>query len=281
MTAPSSWLTYRPKRNICFVAPAVQAREVSVVIPVRDNQHGLDRLIRSIERGTALPNSIIVVDNRSSQPIRATGTSIPLTLLHCEKPGAAAARNVGALASRTDWIWFLDSDCRVLPNTLEEFCKAKAGPIGFAGRVVAARRRLLSRYYEDQEILIPQFAENDEPLYLITASALVQRETLQSVGYFDETFPSAAGEDIDLGLRMFASGRLAYIDSACVEHDFEECLQDFSTRFERYGRGNRILAEKYQVCLRPSPFEPNRQSLFARVLANIQYKALSHGYDNA
>ncbi|SCK19462.1 glycosyltransferase family 2 protein [Vogesella sp. LIG4] len=281
MTAPSSWITFRPERTLHLHAPRLRAGEVSVVIPVRDNQPGVIRLLRSIANLTELPKEVVVVDNLSQSPLSLPGMPYPVSIVSCHTPGPAAARNAGAQASRGEWIWFLDSDCIVQRDALLEFERASGDVIGMAGRVKSSTNRLLGRYYDSQEILFPQFAEDEEPLYLITASACIHRASFFAVGGFDESFPLAAGEDIDLGFRLFGSGRLAFVHSAIVHHDFEEDTGAFIKRFQRYGLGNRLLAKKYNICLAPSPFIPNHPTYLKRTLAKIQYEALLAGYSQS
>ena len=79
------------------------------------------------------------------------------------------------------------------------------GAVAYAGMVKAERSDLVSRYYDTQGILIPPpLWDNGEerPSYLITANALVWRLALAKIGGFNEHFPSAGEEDIDLGLRL-------------------------------------------------------------------------------
>lgn len=281
MTAPSSWISFRPKRTLHLQAPSLKANEVSVVIPVRDNQSGVIQLLESIKLLATLPKEVVVVDNLSKSPLSLPAMPYPVTIINCQTPGPAAARNAGAKTACGEWIWFLDSDCTVQRDTLLEFERASGNVIGMACRVKSRTNRLLGRYYDSQEILFPQFAENEEPLYLITASACIHRESFFAVGQFDESFPLAAGEDIDLGFRLFESGRLAFVHNAIVDHDFEEDTAAFIKRFQRYGLGNRLLAKKYNICLAPSPFTPNHPTYLKRTLAKIQYEALFAGYSQS
>lgn len=278
MTAPSSWITFRPERTLHLQAPRLKAGEVSVVIPVRDNQPGLVRLLRSIANLAVLPKEVWVVDNCSQSPLSLPEMPYPVSIVRCHTLGPAAARNAGAKASCGEWIWFLDSDCIVQRDALRQFERASGEVIGMCGCVKSSTNRLLGRYYDSQEILLPQFSEDEEPLYLITASACIHRASFFAVGGFDESFPFAAGEDIDLGFRLFSSGKLAFVRNAIVHHDFEEDTEAFINRFKRYGLGNRLLAKKYNICLAPSPFIPNHSTYLKRTLAKIQYEALLAGY---
>lgn len=278
MTSPSSWIRFRPERTLHLTAPSLLPSSVSVVIPVRDNQVGLTRLLESLSSLSAPPLEVVVVDNLSAPPVLLPPTQYPALLVSCSKPGPAAARNAGARAASGEWVWFLDSDYIADPHALSAFAQASGGVIGMCGFVKSQSNRLLGRYYDSQEILLPQFSESDEPLYLITASACIHRCTFLALGGFDESFLLAAGEDIDLGFRLFQAGRLAYVPESVVHHAFEEDTSAFRKRFERYGVGNRILAAKYGISLAPTPFEPNRSTFFTRTLAKLQFEALASGY---
>jgi hypothetical protein len=158
------------------------------------------------------------------------------------------------------------------------------GAVAYAGMVKAERSDLISRYYDSQSILLPPpLWDNGEerPAYLITANALVWRPALAEIGGFNEHFPSAGGEDIDLGLRLWSVGSLSYAPLAEVLHTFEPKLCAFMRRFVRYGRGNRRLAACYQTDLAPHPFVPHNPSPINWLFASLQFLALWWGYHTA
>mgnify|MGYP000467519183 CR=1 FL=1 len=84
-------------------------RDVTVVIPVRDNRSGVRRLT-SVLRGLR----VIVVDDGSTEPL-ADGdfADVPAEVTVIRHPvsrGPAAARNTGLAAAGSDFVAFLDSD---------------------------------------------------------------------------------------------------------------------------------------------------------------------------
>src|SRR5690349_13149090 len=113
MTNPSSWFKYKPKRILDLHATKIDLNQVSVVIPVRDNQKGLNALLRSLKGLSIFPKEIIIVDNLSRPKVTLSEHIDNTRIVHCNIPGPAAARNAGARVSVGDWIWFLDSDCTV------------------------------------------------------------------------------------------------------------------------------------------------------------------------
>lgn len=290
MTLLTTFAIAPPVRGSMVAPCALLPEEVTMVIPVKDNQSDVLRLLNAClnvfppRQGAA---EIIIVDNNSCPPVTVSAhlaSRLPVRVVCCTHPGAAAARNRGIQQAHTPWVLFLDSDCLPTTALLDGYRQALNGAIAYAGTVSAEQHDLLSCYYESQHILFPPpLLDNGvaRPTYLITANALVWREALTRVGGFDERFPSAGGEDIDLGLRLWGVGPLAYAPEAHVVHRFEPDVRAFLRRFVRYGRGNRLLAARYQTDLMPRPFAPYAHSLVNRFLASAQWLALWWGYISA
>jgi GT2 family glycosyltransferase len=273
------------------VAPShLDLADLSIVVPVKNNQAGVERLLTAcltVFPPHQCPAEIVLVDNLSAPPVDVpaqVASALPVRLVVCSQPGAAAARNVGARLARTQWILFLDSDCLPTVGLLDGYRRALSGAIGYAGGVQAEHTDTLSAYYDTQGILRPLPVWDQgiaRPAYLITANVLVWRPALAQIGGLDERFPAAGGEDIDLGLRLWAVGPLAYASSAQVLHTFDPQLRTFVRRFLRYGHGNRLLSARYGVDLAPQLFVPRIPSLINRLLATLQFLTLWWGYHTA
>ncbi|HZU67017.1 MAG TPA: glycosyltransferase [Ktedonobacteraceae bacterium] len=287
MTFVSSY-TIRPVQVGSGQAPCrLDLSDLSLVVPVYNNRHGVQRLLVAcldMFSPGRCPREIIIVDNLSTPPLtvpRFASWGLPLQVLSCRRPGTAAARNLGARTATGEWVLFLDSDCLPTPNLIEGYQRAINGAVAYAGVVRAAHGDPLSRYYDTQGIFSPppvRHQGREHPAYLITANALVWRQALARVGGFDERFPNAGGEDVDLGLRLWRIGPLAYAPQAQVLHATEPRLGAFIRRFVRYGRANRLLSVRYQVDLTPQRFVPQRDTALNHVLADLQFAALWWGY---
>ncbi|MGW0802396.1 glycosyltransferase [Nonomuraea sp. NPDC002799] len=93
---------------------------VSVIIPAYGAQDKLDLVLQGLARQTypAALTEIIVVDNGSSPPLRLPeGTAA--RLIHCDRPGRAAARNAGLAQATGDVIHWLDSDVVLTSGAVE------------------------------------------------------------------------------------------------------------------------------------------------------------------
>lgn len=281
-----SRIGYKPKisERLSGIPHCIQAADISVIVPVKNNQAGVDRLLKELFRHTPrqhLPKEILIVDNNSDTPIEVASAYGIVHVVKCTTPGPAAARNAGLKASSGSWSLFIDSDCIPTPTMLMGYETEKNIHVGYAGHVNPKNHGALSRYYTSQEILIPPKAvdnNRERPDYLVTANCLILNDALALIGGFDEGFHQAGGEDIDIAFRLLTIGSLCYQFSSVVEHDYSESIFDFVKRFYRYGKGNRKIAAKYSLDLRPSLFKPQDRSLVNSILAVFQFLSLSAGY---
>jgi mycofactocin glycosyltransferase len=233
-------------------------RDVTVVIPVRDNACGLRRLVSSL-RGLR----IIVVDDGSSTPIERddfVGAHSDIEVLrHPQSKGPAAARNTGLAACKTGFVAFLDSD--VVPRRgwlealLGHFCDptvALAAP-----RIVglAPTDHLVARYEAVRSSL--DLGQREAPVipytsvsYVPSAAIICRTSTLRDIGGFDETLRS--GEDVDLCWRLVEAGaRLRYEPIAQVAHDHRTQLRDWIVRKAFYGGSAAPLSVRHPDKIAP------------------------------
>ena len=227
-------------------------RDVTVVIPVRDNALGLSRLVRAL-RGMR----VVVVDDGSALPVGTDdfdGSYSNVTVLrHARSKGPAAARNTGLAACETDFVAFLDSD--VVPRRgwlealLGHFCDPAVALV--APRIVGLREpeNLVARYEAVRSSL--DLGHREAPVipygtvsYVPSAAIICRRTALNEMGGFDETLRS--GEDVDLCWRFIEAGaRLRYEPIALVGHDHRTHLREWFTRKAFYGASAAPLAVRH------------------------------------
>lgn len=151
---------------------------------------------------------------------------------------------------------------------------AIAGPVVGVGDSI--ERTPINTYMTEEAILHPP-TDALGPQAIITANGAVSMAAFQAVGGFCEAFPSAGGEDLDLGLRLRRLGPIGWARRAVVAHSFKECLFDHARRFERYGRGTARLVRRFGlpplICERIVAAAPALQRL-----ADLQVSAMERGY---
>ncbi|OHV04871.1 mycofactocin biosynthesis glycosyltransferase MftF [Mycobacterium talmoniae] len=227
-------------------------RDVTVVIPVRDNSSGLQRLVSSL-RGLR----VIVVDDGSATPVSQddfAGAHCDIEVLHHRQPrGPAAARNTGLAACQTDYVAFLDSD--VVPRRgwlealLGHFCDPTVALV--APRIVSLTHsdHLVARYEAVHSSL--DLGHREAPVvpygtvsYVPSAAIICRRSALGEIGGFDDTLQS--GEDVDLCWRLVEAGaRLRYEPIALVAHDHRTVLRDWFARKAFYGGSAAPLSARH------------------------------------
>lgn len=227
-------------------------RDVTVVIPVRDNAFGVYRLVMSL-RGMR----VIVVDDGSAAPVQAddfAGARCAVEVLrHPRSKGPAAARNTGLGSCTTDYVAFLDSD--VVPHRgwlealLGHFCDPAVALV--APRIVGLGQsdELVARYEAVRSSL--DLGLREAPVmpygpvsYVPSAAIICRRSALLDAGGFDETL--ASGEDVDLCWRLIESGsRLRYEPIALVAHEHRTRLRDWLGRKAFYGTSAAPLSVRH------------------------------------
>jgi mycofactocin system glycosyltransferase len=217
-------------------------RDVTVVIPVRDNAIGVRHLVASL-RGLR----VIVVDDGSSSPIELedfAGAHCAIEVLHhVRSRGPAAARNTGLAACTTDYVAFLDSDVAPRRGWLEallgHFCDPTVALV--APRIVGSvqSENVIARYEAVHSSLDLGLREapvlpHSSVSYVPSAAIVCRAAAIREVGGFDETMHS--GEDVDLCWRLVEAGaRLRYEPIALVAHDHRTELRRWIARKAFYG----------------------------------------------
>ncbi len=227
-------------------------RDVTIVIPVRNNLSGVKRLALTL-RGLR----VVVVDDGSAVPIqREDFADAPCdleVLRHPVSRGPAAARNTGLAASGTDFVAFLDSD--VVPRRgwlealLGHFCDPAVALV--APRIVGLTNidNPVARYEMIRSSL--DLGHREAPVvpygtvsYVPSAAIICRRAVLQELGGFDESMHS--GEDVDLCWRLVESGaRLRYEPIALVGHEHRTQLRDWLARKAFYGASAAPLSARH------------------------------------
>jgi mycofactocin system glycosyltransferase len=227
-------------------------RDVSVVIPVRDNIFGLRRLLSAL-RGLR----VVVVDDGSAIPLRqeeleCTNCQVEV-IRHPHSKGPAAARNTGLAVCTTDFVAFLDSDVVPRRGWLESLLGHFADPAValVAPRIVGLSHsdNMIARYEAVHSSL--DLGRREAPVvpygsvsYVPSAAIICRRSTIVAAGGFDETLRT--GEDVDLCWRLVESGaRLRYEPIALVAHDHRVGVRMWLARKAFYGQSAAPLSVRH------------------------------------
>jgi glycosyltransferase involved in cell wall biosynthesis len=181
---------------------------ISVVIPVFNAAHVLERAVRSVREQSGFAPEIVVVNDGSTDETPALLRRIlaeDMKILTQANAGPGAARNAGILASRGEWIAFLDADDWWLPGKLASQMSAIASDPEAAFCTSDAMIRDAGGHE-----CVRKFSSFEDTLFLNllrgpafgTGSVVIRRRCFDLVGYFDPLLRT--GEDWDMWLRLAA-----------------------------------------------------------------------------
>lgn len=199
----------------------VGSDRASVIIPTRDRGRVVQEAVGSAIASRAV-QEIIVVDDSSSdetaKKLEAFGNRI--RIIAGSFGSAAAARNVGANAATTEWLAFLDSDDRMLPDKvpclLREFRDPSVGlahgtvqVIDANGEIDIAATKRHSRMLQRAARHGTRYDHLSNRCVMFTSATVIRRQAFLGIGGYDESL-SGANEDLDLYLRLSKSWSLVY-----------------------------------------------------------------------
>lgn len=222
---------------------------VSVIIPVFNDQNGINRCLTAI----SLQNypmdivEVIVVDNGSALPIYIDkDINLNVKLLKCEIPGSYAARNVGAKNANNQVFCFTDADCWPDINWL--YCSVST-LVSFGDKYVIGGDVKIIKPEKKTPVALYQYMtgfdqENNIKIkgFSVTANLICYKKQFEEVGFFSEKLFS--GGDLEWSLR--ASNKnlsIIFESSAVIYTEPRITLRSAIIQARRVTAGRRKLKE--------------------------------------
>jgi glycosyltransferase involved in cell wall biosynthesis len=204
---------------------------VSVVIPVKNAEKTIRKTVNSVLEQSYENFEIIAVDDgsedRTREVLEEFSRDKKIKLFRNKKSvGPAVTRNLGFRKAKGEIIFFTDSDCEVprdwIEKILREYGDEKIAGVG--GYLKPGKNNWVAKL----ELLQNKFILGIKNKRIIgkaktpmgyTNNVSYRKEILEEVGGFDESFPSPAGEDIDLKKRVCEKYIVVYIPLAVIHLD--------------------------------------------------------------
>ena len=238
----------------------VMTPAISVVIPTYRRPALLRRCLQSLAAQDLPPDAfeVVVVDDGSgdqTSEVLATAAANVRGLTQPRNAGPAAARNRGVDAARGELILFMDDDIAAAPDLLATHQRLhdEGGDerLGVLGRVDWDPSLEVTPFMQWLDRSGLQFGYDTwlregpiDPPYaaFYTCNVSLHRSLLVASGGFDERFPYAAFEDMELAFRLATQGfHLDYRPRAQGFHTRAMELRGFCARMRRVGESAELM----------------------------------------
>jgi GT2 family glycosyltransferase len=221
--------------------------------------HCLNRLLISAQSQTLPFDSIYVIDDASPFDYSITHNFVEHIKLK-DNGGPARARNVGidrALKLNMKHLFFTDHDCVLDEEWNQQMVsfleKTEFGAVG--GMTYSLGKTFYDHYHDingtlNGKWLLPEKKE----LWYMPSLNFGMKAAVAEQFYFDESFPTAAGEDVDLCLRLRSKYKIGFCADAKLYHDYgyKNIFSGFSRfvkLFKKYKSSSATVYEGHTVLL--------------------------------
>jgi cellulose synthase/poly-beta-1,6-N-acetylglucosamine synthase-like glycosyltransferase len=207
---------------------------ISVIIPFYNTGNKIERCANALLDQSYHKNEyeIIFVDDGSNDGTAEIISKFKkIRLIKQIHKGPAVARNLGVKNSKGQIILFTDADCipdkAWIKNMVEPFKSKEV--IGVSGTYKTFNKSsLIARFagYEIEE-RHRKLKKQEQIDFIGTFSAAFRKSAFLMANGFDESFPTASGEDPELSFRLEKFGKMIFQPKAFVYHFHPNTLYNF------------------------------------------------------
>jgi cellulose synthase/poly-beta-1,6-N-acetylglucosamine synthase-like glycosyltransferase len=206
------------RNEVCdAMRPSFQDVTISVVVPVYNGGDSFRQCLTSLAALNPPPMEIIVVSDGDTdgswQMAEEFGTQV-IRLL-ASSGGPARPRNIGALQAKGEYLFFVDADVCVRPDTLRHVAETFHRYPGITALIgsyddAPAEKNFLSQYKNLIHHYVHQNGQKDASTFWGACGA-IRRKVFLELGGFDENYRRPSIEDIELGYRMKKAGHQIHL----------------------------------------------------------------------
>lgn len=256
--------------------PEFASPTVAVVVPAQRAGKLLARQLDALVAQRNAPAFTVVVvldvDDPGAALVDTYRDRLHLVTVEMPMRGAAAARNAGSAAGDGSVVLFCDADDVVGPGWVGSMA-AEVERSGICGSGLRVEWDVCPRwarpFYEPNDASSVDRFHGVEP-FVVSASLGITRALFDAVGGFDESFPGAGGEEVDLCLRLRALRALGSTigsvedESAAVLYRPRSTFRSIARQRAGYSRGTARLMARH-----PLPDHGTLASIDRRRLAGM------------
>ena len=234
--------------------PMPTTPKISVIIPVFNDQAGLDACIAALNEQTLAASEfeIIVVDNGSSPAMALNKHTVNIQLVVCEQPGAYAARNMGIAQAQGQILAFTDADCQPdknwLKNGIQLLEKNNSAIIGGHINVSTSTKPNALELYQ-RIAAFDQKNNIEHHGFTVTANLFASAATFTRIGLFNQDLLS--GGDLEWCWRAREADYLIHYQPSALVHTAARASVRDAIRQARRIEGGRAALRKKKLDYAP------------------------------
>jgi glycosyltransferase involved in cell wall biosynthesis len=226
-----------------------------VVIPARNAEGTLAECLRALANQSLAADQyevIVVVDRDSRDGSAAVASAAGIRVLTSDLAGAAAARNTGIAAARTEWVAFTDADCIPSRTWLSQLLSTVEGldadALGVAGPTLGHQSTSAAARFVDLTggLQAVRHLAHERYPWAPTGNVMYRRAALDAVGGFDARFRTYEGCDLHTRLLREVGGRFGYAPGAVVLHHHRVGWRAYWRQQVGYGIGYGQFYRRYE-----------------------------------
>jgi glycosyltransferase involved in cell wall biosynthesis len=185
---------------------------LSVIIPVRNSPDDLRVCLERLQTSSYKDYEVIVVDDASTDGTPDVAAERGAQVVRLERQsGPAAARNRGAEVAQGDYLFFLDADVGVHPDTLSQMVATfEQNPDVDAVFGSYDTQPQAANFISQYKNLFHHFVHQqgrEEASTFWSGCGAIKRSVFGEMGGFDASYGRPCIEDIELGMRLRRAGR--------------------------------------------------------------------------
>lgn len=206
-------------------------RYISIIIPNYNGAETIGKCLESVFSSNYKNFEVVVVDDSSTDSSVEIIKGFPCRLIGLDKnSGASRARNVGGQNSTGEVLFFIDSDCLLLKDTLALVNKAvekyNKGNTIIGGTYT--RIPYDDNFFSTFQSIFINYSETKNkgsPDYIATHAMIMNKQIFTDTGGFQNDFFLPILEDVELSHRLRRAGYGLIIDpDILVKHIFNFSL---------------------------------------------------------
>jgi glycosyltransferase involved in cell wall biosynthesis len=219
--------------------------KISVIVPVRNEEHSIRELLDSLLTQTRRPDEIVITDGGSTDSTREIITDYirnqaPIRLICATAALPGRGRNLAAAEAKCEWLGFIDAGIRPAKDWLEVLASRPESDDKL-DVVYGSWEPVTDTFFKECAAITylppPASVNGITTRARSIASSLMRRDVWRGVGGFPESLRS--GEDLIFMNRVESAGFIFVFEPAAVVYwNIEPTFTATFKRFVAYSRSN-------------------------------------------